>query len=326
MDFEKIVNVRLSDEQKSYCLDRIHQINKLLRKWAEIHPKLSNRQVRTLILDFKRTHLLEIPESRKEEFLADLLVIRAVRESDPQLDNRSIEFAILQNYSNLADKFARMWSRKHEVNRLDYADLLQECYLQVTEAMYGWFNDRGSDLTTFIWWSLKNRLSNVINQQGSDLSHLTNRDIKLLSELKKKTQLNPTTSIDENVDSMKLSPDEVNNLMNALLGSRVQIQDIRSILSCEADSKSRKATVFFNRSTSEDEDQEFVDNIIDRSGLTNFERELIQHAMNPFYGWQTQLGTRICPITNKPYGRQRISQILKNARQKLAMAYHQATR
>lgn len=324
MHFEKIVNVRLSDEQKSYCLDRIHQINTLLRKWSEIHPKLSNRVVRTLILDPKQTHLLQIPEDRKEEFLADLIVIRQIRKSDPIIDNRSIEFAILQNYSHLADRFARMWYLKHEINRLDYTDFLQECYLQITEAMYGWFNDRGSDLTTFIWWSLKNRLSNVVNQQGSILSHLTNKDIKLVSELKKIAQANPTSSIDENIDNMNLSVDDRSNLTNALAS-------LRSIRASEngqenRKSKSIKSTVFFDRNISEDEEQEFVDDIIDRSGLTNFERELIQHAMAPFYGWQTQLAQRICPITKKAYGRQRISQILKNARQKLAMAYQRATR
>jgi hypothetical protein len=48
--------------------------------------------------------------------------------------------------------------------------------------------------------------------------------------------------------------------------------------------------------------------------------------MNPFYGWQTQLGTRVCPITNKPYGRQKISQKIFKMQGKNLLAYHQATR
>ena len=103
MNCEKIVDVRLSDEQKSYCLDRLHEINTLLKKWSDLNPRLSNRQIRTLILDSKRTHLLEVPQDRLHEFLADINLIRQVRNADPFLQNRSIEFALLQNYSHLAE-------------------------------------------------------------------------------------------------------------------------------------------------------------------------------------------------------------------------------
>jgi len=321
MNCEKIVDVRLSDEQKSYCLDRLHEINTLLKKWSDLNPRLSNRQIRTLILDSKRTHLLEVPQDRLHEFLADINLIRQVRNADPFLQNRSIEFALLQNYSHLADKFARMWHRKHDINHLAYEDFLQECYLQVTEAMYGWFKDRGADLTTYLWWSLKNRLINVVNQQGATLSHLTNGDIKLLNTYKKISKNNHHLSQDNAIDSLNLSQTDRENLVSAI----VSLRTIRNSEDGTNSSRSR-STVFFDRSADENEQQEFVDHIIDRSGLTNFERELILQAMNPFYGWQSQFAKRICPVTQKPYGRQRIGLILTCARKKLAMAYERICR
>lgn len=323
MNCDKIADVRLSDEKKTYCLNRLQEINTLLRKWSELNPKLTNRQVRTLILDPKRTHLLDVPEDRYEEFLADIIIIRQVRNSDPLLEDRSIEFALLQNYSRLADKFARMWQRKHDINHLSYEDFLQECYLQVNEAMYGWFKDRGADLTTYLWWSLKNRLINVVNQQGSSLSHLTNSDIKLFNEFKKISEKNQSISQEKAIDLLNLSKTERKNLICAISSLRTirGSDDNMNIIQSRS-----KNIVFFDRNVEENEQQEFVDHIIDESGLTNFERELIQHAMNPFYGWQSQLAKRICPVTQKPYGRQRIGLILKGAKEKLAMAYQRVSR
>jgi hypothetical protein len=63
-----------------------------------------------------------------------------------------------------------------------------------------------------------------------------------------------------------------------------------------------------------------ISEILDKSNLTPMERELIEVAMDPYCGWQTDIGQKyISQRTGRPFCRMRVSQILDRARGKVKL-------
>jgi DNA-directed RNA polymerase sigma subunit (sigma70/sigma32) len=323
MYFAEVPSIRLTSDQKTHALSLLNQANNLLKKWSQHFPDMKFRQVRNAIFEKPAYLAANLEDELKAEFASDVAIIAKVRQPDPILDGKSIEGAILQNYSFLAKKHAVKWSRQNQ-NIISFEDFLQECYMQIIESMYNWNSDGGADITTYIWWSLKNRLSNMVNQQASNLSHFTNAGISLLIKYNKIKETLPLHhSIDDAAEAMDLSDDEKAHLIDMLI--KVHFQEngkSRNENNHEYDYTSEASVSQSSSDSHHVEENEWVEYVLNQSSLTAFERELIEKSMNSHYGWQVEIGkNRISPRTGKPYGRVRIGQILEKARNKVALTY-----
>jgi DNA-directed RNA polymerase specialized sigma24 family protein len=323
MYFAEMPSIRLTSDQKTHALSLLNKANNLLKKWSQHFPDMKFRQVRNAIFEKPESLAVKVQDELKAEFASDVAIIAKVRQSDPVLNGKSIEDAILQNYSFLAKKHALKWSRQNK-NIIALEDFLQECYMQIIESMYNWNSSGGADITTYIWWSLKNRLSNMVNQQASNLSHFTNSGINLLIRYNKIKETLPLHhGIDDIAEVMNLSDDEKSHLLDMLI--KVHFQEngkSRNENKQEYDYTSETSVSQSSSDSHHVEENEWVEYVLSQSNLTPFERELIEKSMNPYYGWQIEIGkNRISPRTGKPYGRVRIGQILEKARNKVALAY-----
>ena len=324
MEFVEVAHVKLSNEEKSHALDVLGKGNVLLKKWAEFFPPKKYRQFRNAVMNGSQNPEYageaRIPSNKMSQFLTDLPVMRAIRhEMQESLNGRSVEQALLENYSPLAKKFARKWSLEGDPVGLTPNDFLQESYMQVIEALYSWLPGQ-ANLTTFIWTALKNRMSNVVNQQGNLLCPYTNSDLSLVSRYEKtKQSMHNNATFETIIAELGLSYEE-GKYLNGLLTRVSSEQAIAHV-----DEKHVDYTAY--RSGIDDEldsstmvlEQDFVTQVFQRANLSPVEQDLIERAMNPYNGWQTEYAkNHINPSTNKPYTRMRITQILKIARQKVA--------
>ena len=321
----RIEHICLTPDEKTHALARLNRINRLILKWSEYFPQFKKRQIRNWIIKNNTTSLV-VPAELRAEFASDAAVIASALEPDPTLGNRSLQDAVIQNYSPLAKKIASLWFRK--LDRCDLSDWLQEAYMQIIESMYGWVDDGGADLTCYIHRSLENRLARYANQNCRITSRFSNQGLTLLTRFNKLCEQLPNTlSKEEVMEQMSLRPKDKQHLIDMTRATSLGLQK-QNPNDGPADyaknnshpSLGSDRPTFFN-THEEMERQDEVQVLMTSSGLTDIEKELIDLSVTESKGWQVEYAKRICPRTRKPYGPMRISQMLKKARQKLMQNY-----
>lgn len=327
MDFQEVPHVKLNGCEKEFALAVLGKGNVLLKKWSPYFGPKKFKFCCMAILNGDDNPLNSIPEDRLQEFRADLPDIRASRSQlFQQLGNRTVEMAILQSCAAMAKKYALKWSSGSFSTGITKSDFLQEAYLQIIQAMYSWLPEFDVQISTFICTALKRRLSKVTNSQGNLLSHLTNSDLKLLIQYRK-VNSECGNNFGQLIEQIGLSQEQGRHL-ELLLKNVVLETELQDKFSSgrQVDPTDNDGDYTGHRSNASEISQTeimiqdgFVKSTLDKAGLTTLERELIELAMNPFHGWQTEFAmSHINPTTNKPYSRMRITQILEIARGKVA--------
>lgn len=341
MTFVEIPYVKLTHVQKKKALEILGRGNGLLKKWAAFFPSKKFRQFRNAVMEknpeknvahlvaqYENEGQTTIPSNKLSEFHSELPTMTAIRHKKySALDGRSVEQAILEGYSALAKKHARKWSLDGDPVGLTKQDFLQEAYMQVIEAMYSWMPEHNVDISTFIWVALKNRMSNVVNQQGNMLCPLTNTDLVLMTRFEQTKRGMPEHfTYDQIIAQLGLSADEGKHL-NALLTRVFAENQLGQNGENQGGDESVTGNDYTGYRVGVDQESETetsaqeqdVLETLNRAGLTTMERKVIEAAMHPFHGWQTDFAkTHINPATGKSYSRMRITQILETARAKVA--------
>lgn len=326
MDFQEVPYVKLTGYEKEFALDILGKSNVLLKKWSSFFGSKKFKACSMAILNGDDNPFNCIPLNLLEEFRSDLLTIRASRnESQQQLGNRTVEEAILQSFAAMAKKYALKWSSQSNLTGITKSDYLQEAYIQVIEAMYSWLPEFDVEISTFICTALKHRMAKVCNSQGSLLSHLTRSDLNLLIQYRKVSSERCGLSFNQVIEQIGMSKEQGKHLelvlKNVVLETELQDMSHRnSDGSHETEDYTGYRTDVTDISETEIMIQEnHVQSTLDKAGLSSIERELIELAMNPHYGWQSEFAANhINPTTNKPYSRMRITQMLEIARAKVA--------
>lgn len=333
MSFQKITYVKMTDAQKKSALEILGAGTVLLKKWSVFFPSKKYRQFRNAVMEGSLNPEFDgkpmIPQDQLAEFQKDLPTMRAIRQSVPQLDNRSAEETILQGCAALAQRHVNYWALRANAQGLSDEDMLQEAYMQVIEAMYSWVPEHNVDIVTFVWSSMNNRFSNVVNQ-ASPFCPLTNSDLQLVAKYHKtKKKMVQFATFDDILSELGLSNDEGKYLTSLLTyvfpESTIDLTGNEKNLDASLNDASNDYTVFRQgidhepSSLREVDGADYVSVVLKDSGLSQIERELIEAAMEPYSGWQTQFAKdHINPATGKSYSRMRITQMLSEVRQKVA--------
>jgi DNA-directed RNA polymerase specialized sigma24 family protein len=309
--FEKIPSIELSAEQKKKCLEILGNCNLLLKKWAVYYNSRKFHWFCAEIFRGNNNPAGNIPTDCIAEFENDLNVIRSVRKSYDFIDGKTVEDALLQQFSAMAYKFAKKQSKFSK--NISFEDLLQESYFCLYDTIYLWMPNT-YQISTYIHTSLKNRFINRANVLGSMLCPLTNSDMSLVSQYNKFiAKCNDKITFEEAVESMNLSFEDAISLQKAL--NDVKLESSISNEESKGNYTDRLVLKFEDYVSAE----ESVENILNKAGLNSVERELILLAMENNSGWQTEYAkTHISPVTKKPYCRMRITQLLSVAREKVA--------
>lgn len=338
MTHTEIKYVRLSESQKPKAMEILRRGATLLKKWATFYHPKKFRQFRNDVMKGNKNPQDAIPADRIPEFHADLSHILAIRKPNPEFNGRSVEEAVLENFAALAKQHARQWSSDGDPNGVTRHDYMQEAYMTIIEAMYQYTRE-DIDFSTFVWWALRNRMINVTNS-GNLFCPLTNSDLELVIRYDRAKQSHGGT-FDEIVETLGLSTEEGRHLgsiltkvfsenqlgshedrsdfepSNDYTGHRVGIDSLPPLVRTELAKDADGEVVVVN--AVDVEGQEHVNNVLDRANLSLLERKVIEVAMDPYYGWQTEFAKQhVNPDTGKPYSRMRITQVLENARAKVA--------
>jgi len=330
MVYSEIQPTEMTEDQKRMVFVAVRRAANLLKKWAEFYPSKKFRKFRNLVMSGDKnpqTFIIEnegkkdevkkitgkIPADRLVEFHNDLPFILQIREPNEELGGQTIEDAVLKHYSALAKQHVRQWAmdgEPHGASRLDYT---QEAYMTIIEAMYQFTRD-DIEFSTFAWWALRNRMINVTNQ-GNLFCPLTNSDLKLVIRYDQAKKKGGGT-FDQIVEDLGLTPKEGVHL-GAILskvfpeahfgqneGTTDQLSNDYTELRSGVDRELNGVDLV--------EQQESVNSILVQADLNPLERQILDIAMNPYYGWQADLAkTHNC-------SRAWIGQNLTKARAKVA--------
>jgi len=334
MNYIEIQHVRLSETERPKALAVLRCGALLLKKWSSYYHSKKFRQFRNDVMRGDKNPQKAIPAERLPEFHADLPHILAIRKPDPELGGRSVEEAVLQSFGALAKQHANQWVLDGDPNGISRNDYIQEAYMTIIEAMYQYTRE-DVDLTTFVWHSLRHRMINVTNN-GNLFCPLTNSDLDLVIRYDRIKKSNGGT-FDEIVESLGLSEKEGLHLgsilskvisenqltseavsipSNDYTSHRVGIDSLSPMIRTEMEKDSDGEIVVSK--VIDVEGQEYVNNVFASAKLTTLERKILEVAMEPYHGWQTDFAkNHINPETGKPYSRMRITQVLEKARAKV---------
>lgn len=333
VNFQTVPYVKLAGTQKQKALEILAKGNLLLKKWSVYFPSRKARQFRNEILKGSKNPKFKgkesIPCELLSEFQSDIPFILTIRfEAIAELEGRTVEQTILQGYSGMANKFASKWSIENNPTGLTFHDFLQEAYMQIIEAIYSWLpaddNKPSADIGTFIWHALAHRMSNVANQQGNMLCHLTNTDLALMTRYERtKNKMEEYVTFDEIIEELGLSDKEGRQLSSIL--TRVYAENQMSSLNdsgnddtYEDDYTGHRVGIEHESEIRSVEESDFVSHTLASANLSMLELAVMNAAMNQYRGWQTDFAkSSLNPTTGKPYSRMRINQIYEKARQKV---------
>jgi hypothetical protein len=334
MKFQEVPYVKLSAMQKRKALEIVGKGNTLLKKWSAFFPSKKYRVFRNAVMEGSKNPKFNgqaaIPADKLCEFHKDLPEMTAIRHKKlAELDNRSAEQALLEGFSALAKRHAKKWSLEGDPVGLTKQDFLQEAYMQVIEAIYAWLPDAGGDISTYIWWSLKNRMSNVANQQGNMFCPLTNADLELMSRFdKKKRGMDYNATFDQIVNELGLSSEEgkhLNGILTRVFTENHMFSEQRADEHADSDYTMHRAGIDSETGTEQLIASQYVKDVIGKADLTKIERELIEMAMESNHGWQTEFSKKYAdaewfqnPKTGKPFTRMGVTLMLRSAREKLS--------
>jgi DNA-directed RNA polymerase specialized sigma subunit len=357
------VNLTTTQRKQAYAilLDGV----KLLKKWAVFYPGKKFRFFRNAVMSgdknpkkktvcslcsnkepvkFSCCHcdgtgfilMQAIPSDKLSEFESDLPTILKIRQINPvfrfKKRDRTAEEALLESYAALAKFYAKRWTIEENPSGLSFADYLQEAYMTILEAIWQWDKPERADLTTFVWYSIRNRFSAVTNR-GNLLCPYTNEDLKLVVQFEKGlATINGPSTFEETIKKLNMTEEEGKYLLSIMTKvysenqfSRGDKENESSPHSIGNDYTMCRKGIDNEKSVDTLAEQERVDRIIAQANLTPLEKKVFEQAMEPFYGWQTEFAKEnINPESGKPYTRARIGQILKNAQMKLEKVVEKA--
>jgi DNA-directed RNA polymerase specialized sigma24 family protein len=311
--------------QKAKAKEVLLRGNRLLRKWAAFYPPKKFRQFRNAVLNGAKNPDNAIPQDKVSEFQGEVPYILAIRyDHFEELGGRTVEQAVLEQFSAMAKKHARKWTLEGDPTGITRFDYLQEAYMTVIEAMYQYTRD-DIELSTFVWTALKNRMINVTNQQGNMLCPLTNTDLELMSRYEQARKgMNKHVTFDEVVTVLGLSEDEGRHL-NSLL-TRVFAENQLGGTRGEGDHEDVSGNDYTGHRVGVDKESEseivlqeqYVKDVFRRAGLTPLQRELMVASLDQYNGWMADFArSHINPDTSKPYSRMRITQVFQQAKKKV---------
>jgi DNA-directed RNA polymerase specialized sigma subunit len=321
--------IKLTKKAEEKCLDLLVQANVLLKKWAECFGARKSREFRKLLFKGHRDKAAmaeveqSIPVTLLDEFRQERQFIIAIHVTKyPDLDNRTVEFAMLCGYSGLGRKHAKRWfAQNGEGNGMSLDDYKNEAYLAILDSIYG-YTDRTISFSSFAWASLKNRMIACTNKCNL-LCPLTNPDLELLARYEdtRKT-FNDHVTFDQVVAAMGLDEEQYKAL--GAIMTKVYAESQIAVDHTGHDDTPNDYTSLRSGIDNDGEDRIIrlqVRQAIDEADLTDFERIVLETSMNPYYGWQSDVArNNINPSTKKPYTRMWVGLALKNAHEKVRQA------
>lgn len=324
--------VKLSKKAEEKCLDMLVTANVMLKKWAEFYGARKAREFRAKLFKGHRDKAVmaqleeKIPANLHPCFRSERQFIIAIHVAEqPDLGNRTVEFAMLCGFAGLARKHAKRWfAQNGEGGGMSMSDYLSEAYIAVLDSIYG-YTDRSITFGSFAWASLKNRMQTATNKCNL-LCPLTNVDLELLArfESAKKT-FNEHVTFDQVTEAMGLDAEQTKTLGSIMAKVLAASQIAPTDTDGSNDDRSGDYTSLRLGLDNESEDDRLLKmnvwTAISKAGLTEFERQVLETSMEPYYGWQSDIAKNsINPNTNQPYTRAWVGLVLTAAQEKVRKA------
>ena len=301
------VFAQLSKEQFAFISEALTKTNKCLKKWHQQNLNMSFKKFRHAVFTGRLS-------CRYSEYQNDLPLIMACKKPCSLLDGKSVEQVILQSFEKMITKLSRKALKSTQGHGLE--DLIQECYLKLIDAVYAWNPEKNVKLSTYFWTVIKRHMFDVCRKSHLTQS-LTNQDMQLKIQWQQQVAKHPTKTFDENVQELGLNNKQIKRL-NQILPKVFTHSELELDTEKACDYTELRAN--YKEAVDDVCDiKKSVNELLSKADLTTIERELIQSFMQSTQGWQTKFAqSKINPRTNKPYSRMRITQILQQAKQKLA--------
>ena len=318
MDFDAIQSRRMTESEYAFVSGLCREIYSLLNKWKNLYQDVKFRVIKSYLLSYSNE--FEVLPEHKDELVQDQKRIALLRSCHSELGNRNLDITVLECYSDLALKFAHRWYRDQLTSMTVY-DLAQEAYLKIYQSLYSWNPDGDASLTTYLHTSIGNCMSEAVIEQGFELSPINTKGKKIVMEYNKFRKQNPDMDAQEAVQSINLTDKQKEHLRKILVCVRLDSNLPKAGDNGENNREDYSCLGLNNPSGNDIEeliDNMHVNDILDASNLTPMERKVLIQAMNPYYGWQSDIAeSTMSDSTGQQISRCRVGQYLDQAKAKV---------
>lgn len=323
--------VKLTKKQEEKCLTMLVQGNVMLKEWATYLGDRKARDFRKMLFKGARDKAVmakleeSIPADQLDTFRNERQFILAVHMTEyPDLNNRTVEYAMLCGFSSLARKHASRWFAQNAegTSGMALSDYLNEAYIALLDAVYG-YTDDNIMFTSFAWAALHNRMIYVTNGTNP-LCPLTNTDLNLLAKFEEtRKSFNERVTFDQVAAAMGLDDEQYQTLSKITTKVYTESQMTHKHLSAGNDDVPNDYTALRTVDPNDDRVETIVSvrDAIERAELNDFERTVLETSMNPYYGWLADVARKSVNLnTHQPYTRAWAMMALKNAQEKVKNA------
>lgn len=278
----------LTEEQKLFIKTNLAISAKKLKKYTSLVSRNEKVSFRESILSSNPDYS-KIPVNLIDSLKKDLDVILMPKFVKHELlDNKTIEIAFIDGYYRLFLK----WCRGNE-------DLLQDFIVKVLNSMYLFTKDDKS-LVQYLKMCYQRFRSNFSRNNAEQIISTPERWNNLRSSFENKKIQNPYMSVNEIMDSMRLSKKQRLNLIKQM--QTTNVIRINALTNNQEDLMIQK-------------NNDVIPAIdIQSAPLTELQKECVLAYMYDNWGWQTKMAEKsINPRTNKPYSKMAITNNLREA-------------
>jgi RNA polymerase sigma factor (sigma-70 family) len=259
-------------------------------------------------------------ESFREEFLSGRLKVKLTTKEQTAIQSltEDIKAKIIAHHVRMVQKIALHYCRSFNVTGRNRADIVTEGVCGLMKALYAYTSD--IRFSTFSHWAITNTLKDYFRENNNGLSPVSKRGIGINNQIAAhRLESNDSISFDRAVAELNLSDKEVAEALDAsccaspesaVIGATYREQELGSLL--------EKATVepILNDEMELKEAYMLCD-------LTEFERAVMDAAIEPWHGWMVDLGRDYPTEEGNPRSRQHIRMVLKRVQRKVQAQYEE---
>ena len=325
MDSSLLPYIKLTKERTDEVCSIMCDGNILLEKW---HKKYNDSVTKPNLKIRKRINFINFLYKKTRKKSKDILLLDFTIpecQTAKMFAVKEIEYEVLCGYAGFIAKCAKKYYLTHKdtssLSCNSFEDYYNECVLYAQEAIFGYMGT--NKFITYLGRILHNNTFRFINKSNFFNPH-TNECIRLRMAFEKEKNNNPNLSIDEILELMKISKEEINLLLSSYTNIAKYANFKNKNKISEPGTDEELVLDYTYKATSND-DHHISPTIFDRerfmdwsifSVLTDIEREVIYNYCMDQNNWRKN--TKLCnPSTGKKYTRWGLSTIFSRAISKL---------
>ena len=233
-----------------------------------------------------------------------------------------IEQEVLAGFIRVPFNLCKAFYFAERRSAVTLGDWVQEAAQTIFDCIYGF--DGSNEFSTYVYWSVKNRLIDFVRSQSEVARSVVAVRVKIVAIMEKES-----CDFETAVAVLRSKGEIDSKLLDRAAASDVMVRNEDSLSLLEGDHRNdytaHAALAQFDRDAEDQQrDTKLMWQALEQTELNEFERDLVETFLREGYGSQAKVGRRHkSEFTGKKYSRARAGQIFHRACAKLQITFRQ---